>query len=158
MITGKSIRIEWVEVSVIAHATEDEAKVERAVKNIIPDSASDIMFKQQPLSGYHKDPIQLITARIKKKHALEFLRAFIKNLNVIDQYQLLDELEGRLDKAGNFYVRLDKQKAFRGLYSLKEEDSIRLKFRFYIPHNTEASVYVRNIIEVMMKNGEEDRR
>ena len=124
-----SFDIASVGVSVLAHATEDEDKVERAVRNLFPEDAGEFRLKRQRLSGYHKDPIALITTRIRKRRgAVRTFRYIIGLLSPLDRQRVLDELEDRVDESGNLYIRLDKQKAFRGEGALQEIDSIRLKF------------------------------
>ncbi|UCH57872.1 MAG: hypothetical protein JSV18_02925 [Candidatus Bathyarchaeota archaeon] len=146
------VEIMGVEISVFSHATEDEAKVERAVKKLIPKDASGIRLDRRLLSGHHNDPITLITTTIrKKKDVAHMLHQTIKRLPTVEQMRLLDELENRTDKAGNMYIRLDKQKALKGQRALMEIDPIRLKFRFRIPHKASPLEYIRTTLTRIME-------
>ncbi len=150
----RSFDIASVGVSVLSHATEDEDKVERAVRNLFPEDAGEFRLKRQRLSGYHKDPITLITTRIRKRRgAVRTFRFIIGLLSPLDRQRLLDELEDRVDEAGNLYIRLDKQKAFRGEGALKEIDCIRLRFGFRVPHGRPSLEYIESVIVSLIEDG-----
>ena len=126
-----------VEISVFVHATEEEEKVERAVLNIIPTGVG-ANPKIQRLRGHYNDPIILMTTRIRKrKAAREVFRGLIHSLSSLDRRRLFDEIEDRVDEAGNLYLRLDKQNAYRGRAVLHESDPIHVKFKFRIPHGVD---------------------
>lgn len=148
MVDGRlSFDVSRADVSVLAHATEDEEKVAKAVRNLFPEGAGEFMLKRQRLSGYHKDPITLMTTRIKRKReATALFRHAFGLLAPLDQQRLLDELGERLDDAGNLYIRFHKQKAFKGQGTLEEVDSIRLKFSFRVPHKVSPHEYIHSII------------
>lgn len=138
------------EISVFAHATEDEEKVERALRNTIPAEITGYKIDIQRLKGHYKDPITVITAHIRKKAAGEVFCATLRTLSSLDQHQLLDEVEDRSDKAGSLYLRLDKQAAFRGVGRLSLVDPIRMKFRFQIPHGMDPVAFIRSSIATIL--------
>jgi len=135
-----------VEASVFAYATEDEAKVEHALKNTLKAEAeSDI--EMQRLSGHYNDPLSLMTLRItNRKAAHEVFVNVIRGLSTMDRERLLDEIEDRVDDSGNLYLRLDKQSAFTGRMVLQEIDPVRLKFRFRVPHGSDPKLNIRSYI------------
>ncbi len=138
-----------VEISAFAHATEDEEKVERAIRNIIPEDVG-VKIEMKRLRGHYNDPIALITVKItKKKWATKMLRAVIRNLSTLDRYRLMEEIEERVDDAGSLFLRLDKQRAFGGVEVLSEVDSIRVKFRFQIPHGSDRVGFISSAIEAI---------
>ncbi len=123
--------ISFINVSLFAHATEDEDKVMRAVQNLFPLKYLDsIAFKRQNLHGHHKNPIVLFETRIKDR---EIIQAFVGNLSsslsVVDKQNLLEEI-GRYVEKGSLYFRLDKQAAFLGNFKLCAADPIRVRIRF----------------------------
>jgi RNA binding exosome subunit len=139
-----------VEVSAFAHATEDVEKVEKAMRNILPEESRDIIFKRMPLTGYHGDPITVVTGKIRKKGATGVLRNVVRELSSLDQQRLLDESEERLDGGGNLYIRFDKQKAYLGRASLQENDPVRMKFRLRLPHGNDRAEYVRGVVNAII--------
>lgn len=123
--------IAFVELSLFAHATEDENKVLRAVRNLFPTEHLDnITFRRQNLRGHHRNPIILFETRIKDG---ETINAFVENLSshlsVLDKQNLLEEI-GRYVEKGSLYLRLDKQAAFQGSFKLCTADPIRVRIRF----------------------------
>ena len=145
-----------VEISAFSHATEDEDKVEKAMKNLLPEENRDLWLNRKTLKGYHGDPITIVTGKIRtKKGATGVLRRVMQELSSLDQQRLLDELEERLDDGGNLYIRLDKQNAYLVKVRLLETDPVKMKFRFRLPHGKDRLEYVRDIVNAMIKEGPE---
>jgi RNA binding exosome subunit len=142
-----------VEVSAFAHATEDEEKVEKAMKNLLPEESRDVWLKRTTLKGYHGDPITILTGKTRRKGATGVLRKVVQELTSLDQQRLLDESEDRLDGGGNLYIRFDKQRAYLGTVSLQETDPVRMKFRLRLPHGNDRAEYVRGAVNSII--GEE---
>jgi len=70
----------------------------------------------------------------------------IRGFSSEDRWRLLDEAEERTDEAGWLYLRLDKQRAYQGKAVLHDADSIRIRFRFRIPHGSNSAGYVQKYI------------
>lgn len=123
--------IAFIDVSLFAHATENEDKVMRAVQNFFPLKYLDsVTFRRQNLHGYHKNPIVLFEARIKDKEIIQaFVENLSSNLSMVDKQNLLEEI-GRYVEKGSLYLRLDKQAAFKGSFKLCTADPIRVRIRF----------------------------
>ena len=150
-VSSNAFVVTRVRVSVFAHATEDEEKVEQALRNIIPRDVGDLRIDTQRLTGYYHDPITIVNAVIRKNEAATKLFCVtIKSLPPLDQQRLLEEVEERVDKAGVLYLRLDKQGAFRNKRVLNEVDPILMRFRFRIPHGANPVSYVRSSITAVI--------
>lgn len=99
------------------HETEDEEKVEKAIKFF---SANITKTK---VGGFHGNKIIITEARLSKKQAKEFFER-LKEF----KEEILTDLEIRIDEQCYFYLRFDKQVAFRGkLKKSLGEDVIFLK-------------------------------
>ena len=145
-----------VEISAFSNATEDEDKVEKAIKNLLPEENRELWLTRKTLKGYHGDPITIITGKIRtKKGATGVLRRVGQELSTLDQQRMLDELDERLDEGGNLYIRLDKQNAYQGKVRLLETDPVKMKFRLRLPHGRDRAEYVRDIIGAIIKEGHE---
>ena len=139
--------VKSAEISVFAHATEDEVKVQQAIKRIAP---YEHIFEVQRLSGHYEDPIILITSKTtKKKEANDLLANIIKKLSTLDRQTLLDELPNHVDPSGNLYLRLDKQRAYNGKVTLHENDPIRIKIKFQLPHKADPVFVIREHILIL---------
>ncbi len=136
--------VKAAEISVFAHATEDEEKVKQAVKRL---ARFEPEFESQRLTGHYEDPIHLLTAKtVKKKEATDFLANIVKKFSSLDKETLMRELSNHIDPQGSLYVRLDKQKAFHGRAVLAENDPIRVKFKFQLPHKADPVTVIREFI------------
>jgi len=145
--------IKAAEISVFAHATEDEEKVKQAVKRL---AKYEHVFENQRLTGHYEDPITLLTSKTtKKKEASDLLANIVDKLSRLDRETLLQELPNRVDPQGCLYLRLDKQKAYHGRAVLNENDSIRIKLKFQLPHKADPVVVIREYIINLEEEGEE---
>ncbi|MEM3550951.1 MAG: RNA-binding domain-containing protein [Candidatus Bathyarchaeia archaeon] len=120
-----------IEIRVFAHATEDEEKVLKAVRNILPAKLSeDITFKKTGLAGHHGNPIVLYQAKIKEK---EWVKAFLEGLSAgltsLDKEVLNREIRQHIDR-GCLYIRLDKQAAYNKEFKICSTDPIHVRIHF----------------------------
>jgi RNA binding exosome subunit len=136
-----------VELSVISYATEDEEKVERALRNLMPPEF-DAKVTRQRLKGYYNDPITRILVKVmKRKEATRVMRQILGQISTLDQIRLLDEIEKRTDDRGSLYLRFEKQRALSSVAVLNENDPVRVKIKFYVPHGQETDAFIRSVLE-----------
>ena len=120
--------IQSVEISTIAHATEDTSKVEDALRKLL--LGTSLQFTRRHLEGHHGNPIVKVDARLSYKDAVRFAETLIKLLSRSERLQIQRDLTLHSDDEGNLYIRLDKQKLFLGEVRLGEEDPVRVKIKF----------------------------
>jgi hypothetical protein len=124
-------QIAYIDISFLAHATEDEKRVLEVVKRLLPTTHLEkIVFSKSNARGHHGNPIILFESKIKEK---EIVRAVVENLSSnlhgLDKETLLNEINLHVEKA-NLYLRLDKQAAFKGEFKLGVVDPIRFRLHF----------------------------
>ncbi|MFB0543697.1 MAG: RNA-binding domain-containing protein [Candidatus Bathyarchaeia archaeon] len=143
----KPLSLSSAEVSVFSYSTEDETKVRRAVLNILPKGLEGrASFSSQALRGHHKDRIIVLKAELKSE-AWAFAHHLMAHLSPVDRGRLLDELERRMDRSGNLYLRLNKQEAFLGHIELGESDPIWIKLKF---RSSGRRVSTQSVKEILM--------
>jgi len=139
-----------VEVNALVHATEDPARVRKAVLNLFPADAEPPPFEAEELNGYFGDPITALRLVVKhRKPATDLVANVFRGLSSLDREALLSELPLRIDENKNLYVRLDKQRAFTGRMALSSSDSIKLKAKLHVPHGLDAAETLRAYLEFL---------
>lgn len=115
-------------ISTIAHATEDEQRVLRAIRTLLP---KEVEVRLSKLKGHHGNPIVSFETRVGRGR---FLREFW--LNLVEKLRAgeLEKLEKiaseRIDEDCYLYLRFDKQLAHAGELALTESgDAIHLKLK-----------------------------
>ena len=121
-----------VEISAIAHATDDLEKVQAALSAILPEPLKGRqLFTRRYLEGHYRNPITTFDARLTKPAEIEaFTASFFRRLMKNDKLRIERDLSLYSDDEGNLYLRIDKQKAYGGVVELGEEDPIRIRLKF----------------------------
>ena len=79
--------------------------------------------------GHWGNEITLIKADCDAKESYALLKTIILKMNQGEKNNLLHTISTSFDEKDNFYIRLNKQSMCRGIISLSEHDSIRIKFK-----------------------------
>ena len=121
-----------MQISTIAHATDDLDKIQGALRFIIPESLKGReIFTRKYMQGHHGNPIVTFEAKLTKHQEVDqFIDHFTKQLSKTEKLLIKRDLDVHSDDEGNLYIRLDKQQAFRGEVQLGDEDPIRVRLKF----------------------------
>jgi hypothetical protein len=124
--------VQSVEISTIAHATDDLEKVQSALTHLLPQSLKGRqIFTRRYLQGHYGNPIVTFEAHLTEpKDVEEFKVFFQRQLSELDKVSIIRELVRHTDADGNLYVRIDKQRMFRGSARLGQDDPIRVRMKF----------------------------
>jgi RNA binding exosome subunit len=124
--------VQSVQISTIAHATDDLDRVQAALRFILPESLRDReLFTRRYMEGHHGNPIVRFEANLTKaQEVAEFANHLMERLAKNEKLLIERDLDTHTDDDANLFIRLDKQQAFRGLVELGEEDPIRLRLKF----------------------------
>ncbi len=120
--------IQSVELSTIAHATEDPNKVDKALQNLLQGIHQQ--FTRHYLEGHHGNPIVKIEAKLTHENAGEFAYSLVHKLSKSERLLLLRDIQLHSDDDGNLYIRVDKQRSLQGAIQMAEDDPIRVKIKF----------------------------
>jgi RNA binding exosome subunit len=108
-----------------SHATEDVARVREALAHVLPDETPIDAIETE---GYFGNPITILTARLEKKAARQYLGFLRQKLPEPDLKAMISELPERVDEGCFFYLRLSKQDAYLGdVMVTYGEDAISLR-------------------------------
>ncbi|TFH18733.1 hypothetical protein E4H04_02445 [Candidatus Bathyarchaeota archaeon] len=140
--------VRQVELSVFIHATEDRAKVLKAVRNLFPNESEFPSYTETSLEGYFGDSITSLHFLVKNRRPCnELFDHLIENLSSLDYIALKDELSQRIDETKNLYLRFDKQKASQSKFALDRHDAIRVKVSLTVPHKADPVEVLRVYLE-----------
>jgi len=115
-----------VTIDVIVHATEDNSKFFEAFNEVF--GLDKEIFSITELKGHFENPITIISAKITKKSALEFLDKLLNLLSNDQKNEIIQEIEERTVDS-TLHIRLNKQEFVQGRIAFKEKDAIKLKIQ-----------------------------
>ena len=113
-----------ITVTVFSKPEEDESKILTSFKSLFPfdlkDKKIDLSIKSA--STFNDRKIKIIETVLKKdtltKKFLEFL---LEKLSIEQKELLVYQKESRMDENLNFFIRLEKEKMFEGLYEITDD-------------------------------------
>ena len=115
-----------VTIDVIVHATEDKSKFFGIFKEIF--GLDEQEFSSSHVNGHFDNPITIISLKIAKKPAIQFLGKFLVLLTEAQKNTIIQEIEERTSDS-TLHIRLDKQEFIQGRIAFKEKDPIKIKIQ-----------------------------
>jgi|TARA_A100001234_G_scaffold186037_1_gene170090 RNA binding exosome subunit len=122
-----------VKINLILHATENENKVLESLENVFDVDQKDFQIEQVP--GHFNNPILLISSKLKKKNAQNFIKLFFSKMRKDDFEQVFENIEEYVTSSG-LNLRISKQKLISKNLVISKEDAIKI--------NISTPVYVKN--------------
>ncbi|MFB6138628.1 MAG: RNA-binding protein, partial [Halobacteriaceae archaeon] len=121
-----SVPFHYVDLRTFCYETEDERRVERALRQFLPE---EYPIEREVSEGHHGDRILLLSARVERADEIREVLAALKDSPEIDAVRR--EVADRVDEDCSLFVRLDKQAAYRGAVRLGEGIQLRAKVEAY---------------------------
>ena len=122
-----------VKINLILHATEDENKVIEELEKNFGIEQKDFQIEQIP--GHFNNPILLISSKLKKKPAHNFVSLFFSKMKKDEFQEIYDDVDDFVTSSG-LSLRISKQKIVSGIIAISKEDTIKI--------NISTPVYVKN--------------
>tara|TARA_B100000003_G_scaffold193877_1_gene194663 strand:+ start:385 stop:801 length:417 start_codon:yes stop_codon:yes gene_type:complete len=122
-----------VKINLILHATENENKVLESLENVFGVEQKDFQIEQVP--GHFNNPILLISSKLKKKNAENFIKVFFSKMKKDDFEEVFENVEDYVTSSG-LNLRISKQKLVSENLTMSKEDAIKI--------NISTPVYVKN--------------
>ena len=122
-----------VKINLILHATENENKVLESLENVFGVEQKDFQIEQVP--GHFNNPILLISSKLKKKNAENFIKVFFSKMKKDDFEEVFENVEDYVTSSG-LNLRISKQKLVSKNLVISKEDAIKI--------NISTPVYVKN--------------
>jgi RNA binding exosome subunit len=129
-----SVPFHYVDLRTFCYATEDEKRVEDALRTYLPE---EYELDRQVTTGHHGDRIVVRSARLENA---DDVRHVLDRLTELPDYDaFLDELDERVSEDCSLYLTLDKQAAFGGEVRQGDGITLRAKVEAY-PAKRESAV------------------
>ena len=122
-----------VKINLILHATENENKVLESLENVFDVDQENFQIEQ--VSGHFNNPILLISSKLKKKNAQNFIKLFFSKMKKDDFEEVFENVEDYVTSSG-LNLRISKQKLVSENLTMSKEDAIKI--------NISTPVYVKN--------------
>jgi len=122
-----------VKINLILHATENEKKVFEELENNFQIEQSE--FQVEEVSGHFNNPILLISSKLKRKTAQNFVSLFFSKIKKEEFEEIFNYVENYVTSSG-LSLRISKQKLMSGILAISKEDTIKI--------NISTPVYVKN--------------
>jgi len=108
--------IDRVSFRAFVAATEDEGRVREALGIFVPLDR----ITATTAAGHFGNEIKILEATLKKRESQTFFQIMREQLPHEDLLRLRQQMPDRLEGESHFYLRLDKQSAYKGLLRLTE--------------------------------------
>ena len=130
-----------VKINLILHATENEKKVLEELESNFHIDQSD--FQVEQVSGHFNNPITLISSKLKRKIAQDFVSLFFSMMKKEEFDDVFNYVEDYVTSSG-LSLRISKQKLLSGVLEISKEDTIKI--------NISTPVYVKNETKKIYQN------
>lgn len=139
----------YVDLRTFCYATEDEKRVEDAIRTFLPE---EFELDRVVNSGHHGDRIVVLSARVENADDVRYVLARLSELP--DLEAVLGELDDRVTENCELFMRLDKQAAFKGDVRRGGGLTLRAKVEAYPAKKEAAVANAREALERAAELGE----
>ena len=133
----------YVDLRAFCYATEDEKRVEDALRTFLPE---EFPIERMQTEGHFGDRILVLSARVENADGIRHVLDRVAELPEFDRIR--SELDDRVTDNCEFFLRLDKQAAYRGRIALGDGITFRAKVEAY---PAKKSIAVENVEETLLE-------
>ncbi|SIR89343.1 RNA-binding protein [Natronorubrum thiooxidans] len=136
------IPLHYVDLRTFCYATEDEKRVEEALRTFLPE---EFEIERVESEGHYGDRILVLSARVESADDVRHVLSRLADLESFDQ--VIDELDERVTENTELFLRLDKQAAFGGDVRLGDGITFRGKVEAYPAKKAQAVDNAEDVLE-----------
>ena len=137
-----SIPLHYVDLRAFRYVTEDERRVEQALRTVLPE---EFPIDRTESEGHHGDRIVVLSARVENA---DDLRVVLDRIRSIDELESVrDELAQRVTADCELFLTLDKAAAYQGTVRLGDGITFRAKVEAYPAKQETAVENARELLE-----------
>ncbi|PCR90335.1 RNA-binding protein [Natrinema ejinorense] len=146
------IPLHYVDLRTFCYATEDEKRVEEALRTFLPDGDDEpFEIERAESEGHYGDRILVLSARVENADDVRYVLSRLADLESFDD--LIDELDERVTENTELFLRLDKQAAFQDDVRLGDGITFRGKVEAYPAKKERAVENAKDVLERLREQG-----
>ncbi|APX96244.1 RNA-binding protein [Natronorubrum daqingense] len=136
------IPLHYVDIRTFCYATEDEKRVEEALRTFLPE---EFEIQRAESEGHYGDRILVLSTRLERADEVRHALSRLADLESFET--LIDELDERVTDNTELFLRLDKQAAFEGDVRLGDGITVRAKVEAYPAKKAQAVENAEEVLE-----------
>lgn len=113
-----------VTIDVIIHATEDITKFQETFQDVFSITPEE--FSVQNLTGHYDNPIIIMTTKIVKESAIDFVSTITSMMSKEQMDDIISNLDSMIDNS-TLYLRISKQDFVEKRITFQEDNAIKIK-------------------------------
>ncbi|KOX91792.1 RNA-binding protein [Haloarcula rubripromontorii] len=137
-----SVPFHYVDLRTFCYATEDDKRVEQALRTFLPE---DYPIERAKSEGHYGDRIIVLSARVENADDIRHVLTQVASAPDIDAVR--SELDDRVDDNCSFFLTFDKQVAFGGSVERGDGITLRAKVEAYPAKREKAVENARDLLE-----------
>lgn len=137
-----SVPFHYIDLRAFCYATEDEQRVKRALRTLLPDEHP---IDRQESEGHYGDRILVFSTRVETADDMRYVLEQLRAGNVL--VAIADEIDDRVTENTELFVQLDKQAAYNGTVALGDGITFRAKIEAYPAKRSHAIENLTSAIE-----------
>ncbi|MBV0923392.1 RNA-binding protein [Halomicroarcula limicola] len=137
-----SVPFHYVDLRTFCYATEDDKRVEDALRTFLP---AEYPIERAESEGHYGDRIVVLSARVENADDVRHVLSQVATLSDIDAVR--SELGDRVDDNCSFFLTFDKQAAFGGEVRRGDGITLRAKVEAYPAKREKAVANARAVLD-----------
>ncbi|MFB6187363.1 MAG: RNA-binding protein [Halobacteriaceae archaeon] len=129
-----SLPFHYIDLRTFAYETEDEQRVEKALRSLLPD---EFGIEREETTGHNGDRIIVFSTRVENADDMRYVLNKLREQ--VDVDQIKHELSDRVDENCSMFLSFDKQQAYDGNILLGDGIAFRAKVEAY-PAKQESAI------------------
>jgi len=113
-----------VTAEIIIHATEDKKKIFEPMFEIFEIKEEE--FVQERLEGHFGNPILMISIKLGKKRAEEFIKKVVSKISKSQMSEFIENINTYFE-GSSLFIRITKKDLVRKSISLQQNDALKIK-------------------------------
>jgi len=113
-----------ITAEIIIHATEDKKKIFEPMYELFEIKEEE--FMQERLEGHFGNPILMISIKLGKKRAEEFIKKLVSKISKSQMSEFIENIETYFE-CSSLYMRISKKDLVRKSISLQQNDALKIK-------------------------------